>query len=212
MALQPDVVLYLARHGQATSGPNHRWEASDPLTELGHGQAADLARHVATLDPAPSRIVVSPAVRSRETAAPCAAALGLEEEVDERLIEFGSSAVSPYTLAEMMEHLPFDDIWHPDDPGYDGETIGSFWRRTAAAAEDIAAAGGSPLVVSHAGTTLGLLRWALGIDDSAPDSFAVHVPNASLTTLEARTDRHGRRRMFVRAIGESSFLDRRTSM
>src|SRR5262245_12879394 len=88
VALRPDVVLYLARHGQATSGPNHRWEASDPLTELGHAQAADLARHVATLDPAPTRVVVSPAVRSRETAAPCAATLGLAEEVDERLVEF----------------------------------------------------------------------------------------------------------------------------
>lgn len=212
MALRPDVVLYLARHGQATSGPDHRWDASDPLTELGHAQAADLARHVATLDPAPTRVVVSPAVRSRETAAPCAATLGLTEEVDERLVEFGSSAVSPYTLAEMLEHLPFDDIWHPDDPGYDGETIGSFWRRTAAAAEALVASGGVTLVVSHAGTTLGLLRWALGIDDSAPDSFGIHVPNASLSTLETRTDRHGRRRIFVRAIGESAFLTQRTSM
>jgi probable phosphoglycerate mutase len=207
-----EAVLLLARHGHATSGPDHRWDRSDPLTETGLAQAEDLARHLATLESPPARLVVSPAVRAQQTAAPCAAVLGLEPEVDERLLEFGSGAVSPWTLAEMVEHRPYDDIWHPDDPGYDGETIGAFWRRTGEAARDLVEAGGRTLVVSHAGTTLGLLRWALGIDVTAPDSFAIHVPNASLTTLHVRRDRHGRRRVFLRTIGDSSFLATRTSM
>jgi probable phosphoglycerate mutase len=209
---RPDVVLLMARHGHATSGPDHRWDPSDPLTEVGLEQAADLGRHVASLERPPTRIVASPAVRARQTAAAAGEALDLEVEIDERLTEFGSGATSPFTLGEMLEQLPFDDIWQPDDPGWDGEPIGEFWRRTSAAAEDLAAAHGRTLVVSHAGTTLGLLRWALGIDWSAPDSFGIHLPNASLTTVAVRLDRYGRRRIFVRDIGDTSYLRTRTSV
>lgn len=212
MSPRPDVVLLLARHGHATSGPDHRWDPSDPLTAVGREQAEDLARHLTTLERPPIRLVASPAVRAQQTAAPCAAALGLEIEVDERLTEFGSGATSPFTLGEMLEHLPFDDIWDPGDPGWDGEPIGEFWRRTAAAAEDLTATGKRTLVVSHAGTTLGLLRWAVGIDARAPDSFAFHLPNASLTSVAIRLDRHGRRRIFVRSVGETAYLRSPTSV
>ena len=67
-------------------------------------------------------------------------------------------------------------------------------------------------MVSHAGTTIGLLRWALGIDERAPDSFAIHIPNASLTTVAVRLDRHGRRRIFVRDVGDTHYLRTRTSV
>lgn len=201
-----EIRLLLARHGQATSGPDHRWTRDDPLTELGHRQAAELARHVARLRRPPDRIVASPAVRSRETAEHCASALGLGVVEDERLLEFGSGAVSPFTLAEMLEHLPYDDVWHPDDPGYDGEAVGAFWRRTAAAAEEILRAGGRPLVVSHGGTTTAILRWALGITTDLPDSFHFYVSNASLTDLRLRDDKHGRRRATIARLNETAFL------
>ena len=29
-------ILLVARHGQATQGPDHVWTPDDPLTELGH--------------------------------------------------------------------------------------------------------------------------------------------------------------------------------
>src|SRR5689334_15902979 len=106
----------------------------DPLTELGRHQAHELAEAVAGGKLRPGRLVASPAVRALETAEPCAAALGLEIEVDDRLREFGSAGISPFTLAELLEHQPYDDVWHPDDPAWDGETVGTFWRRTADAA------------------------------------------------------------------------------
>ncbi len=56
--------LLLARHGHATSGPDHRWTADDPLTELGHVQAQELGQHVAGLAARPDRIVSSTALRS----------------------------------------------------------------------------------------------------------------------------------------------------
>ena len=46
-------ILLVARHGQATQGPDHVWTPDDPLTELGHRQAADLAEHVKRAAPAP---------------------------------------------------------------------------------------------------------------------------------------------------------------
>ncbi|MGI9188363.1 MAG: phosphoglycerate mutase family protein, partial [Gaiellales bacterium] len=69
--------LLLARHGQATSGPDHRWTAEDPLTEVGLRQARDAGRAVAARSPRPDRIIASPAVRAQQTAQACADALGL---------------------------------------------------------------------------------------------------------------------------------------
>ena len=198
--------LLLARHGHATSGPDHRWDASDPLTGIGRAQARDLGRALAARAEPPDRIIASPAVRAQQTAAACAEALGLPVEDESRLMEFGGGALSPFTLAEMLEKAPYDDIWHPDDAAWDGEAIGDFWRRTAAAAEDILAGGGRPLVVSHAGTIQGLLRWTMGIAPEVPDSFALFVRNASLTEVVVRIDRHGRRRGEIHDLGVTAHL------
>jgi broad specificity phosphatase PhoE len=198
--------LFLVRHGHATSGPDHRWDTSDPLTETGFEQARELAAHLVELAVPPTRVVSSPAVRALQTAEVCSAALDLPVETDERLLEFGSGAVTPFTLTELLEHLPYDDLWHPDDAGHDGETVGEFWRRVAEAGHDIVAAGGDPLVVSHGGTSCGLIRWALGIDHRAPDSFTFNLRNASVTEIELRVDRHGRRRAHLERIGDVSFL------
>ena len=184
--------LLLARHGQATSGPDHRWTAEDPLTELGLRQAQDLGRAVATRSPRPDRIVASPAVRAQQTAQACADALGLPIETDARLMEFGSGALSPFTLAEMIELAPYDDIWHPHDAAWDGETIGAFYQR--------------------AGTTQGLLRWAMQIPPAAPDSFSLFVGNASLTDVVVRVDRHGRRRADLKQLGSTDHLSTATDI
>ena len=112
----------------------------------------------------------------------------------------------------MLELAPYDDIWHPDDAAWDGETIGSFWRRTGEAAEAIWQAGGHPLVVSHVGTIQGLLRWAMGIAPESPDMFALLVDNASLTDVVVRVDRHGRRRAEVHRLGATDHLSTVTAI
>ena len=204
--------LLLARHGQATSGPDHRWTAEDPLTEVGLRQAQDLGAAVAARSPRPDRIVASPAVRAQQTAQACADALGLPIETDARLMEFGSGALSPFTLAEMIELAPYDDIWHPHDAAWDGETIGAFYERTGAAAEAIWQVGGNPLVVSHAGTTQGILRWSMQISPNTPDSFSLFVGNASLTDVVVRVDRHGRRRADLKQLGSTAHLSTATDI
>jgi broad specificity phosphatase PhoE len=198
--------LLLVRHAQATSGPDHRWTIDDPLTALGDAQARELAEHLAAMRRPPTRIVSSSALRARQTAAVCAQRLGMAVVDDPRLVEFGSGAISPFTLREMVEHLPYDDIWHPDDPAWDGEPIGAFWRRTAEVSEELARDGGRPLVVSHGGTITGILRWALGIDQRSPDAVHFFVSNASLTDLRLRIDRHGRRRVLVARLNHTAYL------
>ena len=142
----------------------------------------------------------------------CADALGLPIETDPRLMEFGSGALSPFTLAEMIELAPYDDIWHPHDAAWDGETIGAFWQRTGEAAEAIWQAGGRPLVVSHVGTTQGILRWTMRIPPDAPDSFSLFVGNASLTEVVVRVDRHGRRRAELHRLGSAEHLSNVTDI
>lgn len=199
--------LLLARHGQATSGPDHRWTIDDPLTALGHRQAAELADRLAALPDPPTRVVASNAVRAIETATPCAARLGIEVEIDPRLVEFGSGSPTPFTLADFEQANPYDEIWHPhDEAWWDGEPVGQFWARVTTAIEEVIASGGRPLVVSHGGTITAILRHCLDIPLDAPDRYFFEVQNASLTEVRFAFDRLSRRRMVLTRLNDTSHL------
>ena len=198
--------LLLARHGHATSGPDHRWTAEDPLTALGHRQAEELGRYVASLRRPPDRIIASPAVRARQTADACAHELRVEVTVDDRLIEFGSGAISPFTLSEMFEQMPYDEIWHADDSAWDGESVGAFWNRTAEAVEEVIAGGGLPLVVSHGGTTTAILRHLLHVGPGEPDAIHFFMSNAGLSDVRIRRDRMDRRRSMLMRMNDTHYL------
>lgn len=74
--------LVLARHGETASNVAHRLDSRPPgapLTERGHAQAAALAEALAG-QPVVA-VLSSVAVRAQQTAAPVAAALGLEVQV-----------------------------------------------------------------------------------------------------------------------------------
>ena len=78
--------LHLVRHGRAAAG----WDVDpDPgLDDLGRAQAAEAALRLQPLGPLP--IVCSPLRRTRETAAPLAAAWAVEPRIDERVGEIPS--------------------------------------------------------------------------------------------------------------------------
>ena len=160
--------LLCARHGQATTGPDHIWTPEDPLTDLGRRQAEELAGYIAERKALPTRILASPFLRAMQTAEPIATLLGLPIEQDPRLGEFGNSTPSPFTLAQLHELGPYDDIWHPEDAGWDGESIGAFWQRVAACADDVSVRAGVTLIVSHHGTTSALTSTARLMQD--PDT------------------------------------------
>src|SRR5881392_1292055 len=74
-------MILLVRHGQtaANAGGLLLGRADPPLTELGHRQAAAIARVL----PTPGAVISSPLLRARQTAA----AFGLPVVEDERWIE-----------------------------------------------------------------------------------------------------------------------------
>jgi broad specificity phosphatase PhoE len=78
--------LYLVRHGRAAAG----WDSElDPgLDALGREQAQSLVRELARL--APMDLIVSPLARTRETAAPLAAAWQVEPRIEPRVGEVPS--------------------------------------------------------------------------------------------------------------------------
>jgi len=91
---KPMQVVRMIRHGR----PFSAWGEAEPdpgLDALGAEQAsAACAALLAGQDP-PVRIVSSPLRRCRETAAPLAAALGLEVEIDSRVGEIPTPARLP---------------------------------------------------------------------------------------------------------------------
>ncbi len=73
-------ILYLVRHGRAAAG----WDRDlDPgLDALGHEQARGLVQQLV-----PAELIVSPLARTRETAAPLAAAWHVEPRIEPRVAE-----------------------------------------------------------------------------------------------------------------------------
>ena len=129
------------------------------LSERGHAMAERVASHLAGGRPdGPSRrdvvhVVASPLQRAQETAAPIAAAFGLEVAVDERLIEAANHfegktfGVGDGSLRRPA-HWPF--LWNPFRPSWGEPYREQVARMLAAvtAARDVAA-GHEALVVSH---------------------------------------------------------------
>ncbi|HZK05917.1 MAG TPA: histidine phosphatase family protein [Actinomycetaceae bacterium] len=80
--------LILVRHGQTTSNVIHALDTGEPgagLTTLGHTQAQDLVGKMSGLDI--SLLVTSNLLRTQQTAAPLAGALGMRPMVDSRIRE-----------------------------------------------------------------------------------------------------------------------------
>jgi probable phosphoglycerate mutase len=97
------MVLFV-RHGlTATTGKVLYGRSPDVhLSEDGHNQAAHVAARLEKLAPI-AALYASPLDRTRETAAPIAAALGLETTIDDRLIEADFGEWTNRDLAELFK-------------------------------------------------------------------------------------------------------------
>jgi broad specificity phosphatase PhoE len=139
---------------------------ADPsLTETGYRQARALA---AALPPA-ARIVSSPLMRARQTAAVLAGAApdATDVEVDPRWIEmdYGRLDGRPATaLGEQSWRAWRQD---PDFVPAGGESVAAVCTRVRQACVELAddAARGDVLVVSHVSPIKAAVTWALGVGD-----------------------------------------------
>ena len=177
MVTEP-VRLYLVRHGQARAADGS-YGPDTPLSPLGRRQAEAVAEGLA--DASLAALYASPMRRARETAEPLAYSTGLDVRVDERFTEY-----------EMADWGPDEDpeinwgVWRPEHAGVPGgETLQAFAERVGAACEEIAVAhaGEAVAVVSHAGATDGILRWAMSIPADRPWFHEFDLPNAAIVEL-----------------------------
>jgi len=166
------MTLYLVRHGRAATGV----DPLDPgLDALGHEQAAVTARALSRINA--GRLVVSPLRRTRETAEPIAAALGLPPEIRDEVAEvFDPSMplderrtmIGPFMAGAWAEQNAHLRAWRQRVV----DTLLELGLAAVAANRDL-------VVVSH------YIAIGVAIGEATGDDRVVPVPmaNASITTL-----------------------------
>ncbi len=163
--------------------------AGDPgLTSVGHQQVAKVASWLSENHPGVRSIWASPLRRTRETAAPIAAAFQLGVQTDDRLRERmnwdDDTAVSlEQFLAEWQRAS--------DDPSYrpaTGDSSSAAAERFIAALVDIEerVQDGVVIVVAHGGVTVDALRGLVGDNEvraTNPNLIENGVPCGAITEL-----------------------------
>lgn len=160
-------VLFM-RHPETLGNTAHLYSGRKNV-ELSDCGAAQCARAVQALVAwRPDRIVTSPLVRCRSIAFGAALCLGLEPEVDERLIEIDFGALEGLTARQGREAgLLFPWPIGPDGrsrPAPGAESFEHLMGRAADFLEDARAFEGRVACVTHGGMTRALLGAAYGMD------------------------------------------------
>ncbi len=160
------------------------------LSDTGQAMAQAVADHLVAADAGIGRVVASPLLRAQQTAAPIAAAFGLEIATDERVIEADNIFAGERT-PRPIDFLKPRNLWrvrNPWTPSW-GEPYVEQAARMRAAIVDAAAAnpGSTTVIVSHQ-----LPIWVARC--SAEGRSYVHDPRsrecalASLTTFDVDGD------------------------
>ena len=186
-------VLYLVRHGEAASNRDGRiggWSPV-PLTELGHRQAARAATELVRRGP--TRLVTSDTERARPTAAPIAAATGLEPTYEPGLRERSLGVLDGLGFDEARARHP--ELWQrmtardPSAVPEGGETTDDVHVRVTAAIARLVRdhAGERIAVVSHGLALYHVFTYVCGLGSPAQAlPVFVLVDNASITQVEHR--------------------------
>ncbi|MCU1454526.1 MAG: bifunctional RNase H/acid phosphatase [Acidimicrobiales bacterium] len=159
--------LHLVRHGRAAAG----WgDHGDPgLDDVGRAQAAAAAEVLAALGPLP--LVCSPLRRTRETAAPIAARLGVEPRIEPAVGELPSPTDD---LAERAAWLPgaLAGTWADLDHRV------AAWRSRLV--DELLGLPGDAVIVTHFVAINAVVGWAIG-----EERICTFAPtNASITVLD----------------------------
>ncbi|WP_029136620.1 histidine phosphatase family protein [Nakamurella lactea] len=189
----PTTVI-VSRHGQTVWHAENRYAGSSDvdLTPTGRRQAEQLAEWAGRVEP--QALYVSPIRRARETAAPVAAALGIEPIVLDDLREVHFGVMEGRTMAEMRSAAPDLVARFVDDPvgGHfpEAEPPTAAAERGRAVFHRIAAAqpGATVLVVAHNTFFRLTLCALLGIPLGSYRRVLPRLDNGTLTTLSLTGD------------------------
>ncbi|MEI2775709.1 MAG: MSMEG_4193 family putative phosphomutase [Tetrasphaera sp.] len=189
-------LLLLIRHGRTAANTGAvlaGWTPGVGLDETGQGQVSALAELLGGLPV--RRLVASPLQRARETAAPLAAAWGLEPVIEEDLGECRYGAWTGRPIAELVKEPLWPTIQatpsrarFPDGPDHPGESLAEMSARAVAAVcrhDHLVADEHGPhaiwAAVSHGDVVKAIIADALG---SHLDQFQrIHVATASVSVL-----------------------------
>jgi len=176
--------IVFVRHGQPQWAVDGMSQTDPHLTELGHEQA-DLAAARIASDPTPAtELIVSPALRSQQTAAPIVAATGLPAQTVDDFIEVKMPNWEGVTEEKVIEIFKSSRHRSPEEwwqglPG--GESFRSFHNRVTTALDGVLADNGMVrdrhdsslwhvdsdpgriVIVAHGGTNSVCLTHLLGI-------------------------------------------------
>jgi broad specificity phosphatase PhoE len=144
--------VHLVRHGEVFN-PDGILYGRLPgfgLSKLGHRMAQAAADDLVARDRPVSALRVSPLQRTRESAAPIAAAFDLEPVVDERIIEPTNRFEGTRMKLAVRKPAYWPFLVNPLRPSW-GEAYRSIERRMLAAIDDAFASvdGGDVILVSH---------------------------------------------------------------
>ena len=171
-------MLYLVRHGRTARNAGGRLLGREDvqLDDLGRLQAREIGQ-VPELRNA-SRVVCSPLLRARETAA----TLDLPVAIDERWSEIDYGVFDGLRLDEAPElwrNWSVDLSYAPEG----GESLASLAGRVREACDDLwdEAVEKDLVVVTHVSPIKAAVAWALGVGDET--SWRLFVDVASVTTI-----------------------------
>lgn len=189
--------VVLIRHGLTDWNAAGRFQGQHdiPLNEIGHLQAASMAKAVSAMKP--EVLYASPLSRTRQTAAPLAEATGLEVIHDDRLMEIHVGSWEGMTGDEVDAIAP--DFFAGLRAGKDmrrspeGETATETGARFCLALKDIVAAqvGKRIAVVSHGVALKQGIAAFLGWTWEHSQQLG-HFDNCSWATLELHHDNQWR--------------------
>jgi broad specificity phosphatase PhoE len=170
-------VLFLVRHGQtaANAAGLLLGRADPPLTALGGRQAEALAGAL----PRPDRLLSSPLLRARDTAA----AFGVDVEIDDRWIELDYGELDGAPVASVP-----GDVWRRwrADPGFvpsGGESLLELGTRVREACEELVVDGRDHdvVVVTHVSPIKAAVAWALDVSDEV--AWRMFVEDAAVVRI-----------------------------
>jgi broad specificity phosphatase PhoE len=177
-------LLILVRHGQTAANAHGLLLGRDDpsLTDIGRRQACALAEAL----PRPARLVSSPLLRARQTAAVLAGAGPDVQEIviDPRWIEMDYGDLDGQPATALPEHA-WRTWWQ--DPHFvpaGGESVAEVGARVRQACTELAgdAARDDVVVVSHVSPIKAALAWALGVGDEV--AWRMYLLDAAVCRID----------------------------
>lgn len=199
--------LVFIRHGQPAWSVDGLSQVDPALTDLGHQQAERVAERLAADDTEITEIIVSPAIRAQQTAAPLVAATGIAPTTIDDIAEIRMPDWTG-TLEEEVQRIFADSRARPPDEWWeglgDGESFRDFHNRITGAMSRILEErsiqpdpSGHPhlwrvqtdpsriAVVAHGGTNAVALGWLLGLDPTPWEWERFILGHASIARVRA---------------------------